>query len=240
MKIQLTEYTLAAGLGAPLRFAVVADLHNGDFAPVEKILDAAAPDAVLFPGDFADDRDAYERGLAAVCHAAGKWPVFCSLGNHEMRNIPGGVLRERLENAGAVLLDNTDTVFRSLRIGGLSTGYAPGAKQHRVGPPPPPDTAFLSRFAAETGPKLLLCHHPEYYDKYLAATDCGLIVAGHAHGGQWSLFGHGVFAPGQGLFPRYTHGVYGGRMVVSRGLCATHRIYGRFGNPREVVLLTVC
>ncbi len=42
-----------------------------------------------------------------------------------------------------------------------------------------------------------------------------LIVAGHAHGGQWQIFGRGLFAPGQGLLPRYTHGVYVGRRHIS-------------------------
>ena len=86
-------------------------------------------------------------------------------------------------------------------------------------------------------PRLLLCHHPEYYPDYIRGTDIELTVSGHAHGGQWSIFGRGVFAPGQGLFPKYTAGVYdGGRLVVSRGVTNTVRI-PRFFNPTEIVVI---
>ena len=87
-------------------------------------------------------------------------------------------------------------------------------------------------------PKVLICHHPEYYPKYLKDMPIDIIVSGHAHGGQWRFFGRGVFAPGQGLFPKYTSGVYDGRLVVSRGLKKTI-IPPRIFNPREVVIIDV-
>ena len=64
------------------------------------------------------------------------------------------------------------------------------------------------------------------------------ISSRHAHGGQWALFRHGLFAPGQGLFPRYTAGVYEGRLAVTRGLANDVR-GPRIGTPREVVYLTL-
>ena len=63
-----------------------------------------------------------------------------------------------------------------------------------------------------------------------------LIVCGHAHGGQWRLFGRGIYAPGQGLFPRYTSGLHGGVCVISRGLSGCTRI-PRIFNPPEIPLI---
>jgi predicted MPP superfamily phosphohydrolase len=87
-------------------------------------------------------------------------------------------------------------------------------------------------------PKILLCHHPEYYERYLKDKSIDLTVSGHAHGGQWRFFGKGVFAPGQGIFPRYTSGVYDGKLVVSRGLKPA-RIIPRFFNAPEVVIIDI-
>ena len=72
------------------------------------------------------------------------------------------------------------------------------------------------------GFRVLLNHHPEYYP--LVEPYADLILAGHGHGGHWRAFGRGVFAPGQGWFPKYTKGQYG-KMIVSAGL--TNTTWGR-------------
>ena len=68
--------------------------------------------------------------------------------------------------------------------------------------------------------------------------DIDLILAGHAHGGQIRLFGHGLYAYGQGLFPKYTKGIYDGKLIVSAGLANTSR-FPRINNPPEIVFLTL-
>ena len=66
-----------------------------------------------------------------------------------------------------------------------------------------------------------------------------LIISGHAHGGQWRVFGRGIFAPGQGLFPKYTSGLHEGRLIISRGTSNTGGVIPRIGNPCEVVCITI-
>ncbi len=62
-------------------------------------------------------------------------------------------------------------------------------------------------------------------------------VCGHAHGGQIQLFGHGLYAPGQGFFPKLTHGLHGGnRMMISRGM-SNGTSLPRFNNPCELIML---
>lgn len=94
-----------------------------------------------------------------------------------------------------------------------------------------PDTDWLNQFTTISGYHVLLSHHPEYYPLVPEGVD--LILSGHAHGGQWRIFGRGVWSPGQGLLPRWTRGVYD-RMVVSAGLSNTTWM-PRIGNPTEVV-----
>lgn len=236
-----TRYTLPVrGLAEKMKIAQVSDLHNGSFDRLLASLDAAAPDLVCVTGDFLDRPQKTSRGFAFLCALAERFPTFVSLGNHEMKvGLSREALAARITQTGATLLDNESVFFRDLLIGGLSTGYAPAAQQGRLKTTPTPDLSFLDRFAAAAAPKLLLCHHPEYYEPYLRQRDIPLILSGHAHGGQWRLFGRGIFAPGQGLFPRYTSGLYDGRLIVSRGLCTTHRYIPRLFNSRELVLLTL-
>lgn len=226
------------GLNAPVRAAIAADLHNGPWEGLLRAIEREQPDLILLPGDFLHKPGETARGFAFLTAAAKLCPTFCSVGNHEVRcRIPD--LADRVGETGAVLLDNDCRFAAGLWLGGLSSGYRMGMRQGRTLPTPPPDRRFLSAFARIEGPRLLLCHHPEYYEPYLRETDIPLILAGHAHGGQWELFGRGVFAPGQGLFPRYTAGFYDGRMIVSRGLRNTYPLIPRLFNPRELVLLDV-
>lgn len=111
-----------------------------------------------------------------------------------------------------------------IRIGGLATRY---------------DLDWLYTYASKPGYKILICHHPEYYRRYIKDTEWDtfdLIVSGHVHGGQWRIGRHGVLAPGQGLFPKYCYGCYDKKLIVSAGLSNTACI-PRFGNPTELVMI---
>lgn len=111
-----------------------------------------------------------------------------------------------------------------IRIGGLATRY---------------DLDWLHAYATKPGYKILICHHPEYYRRYIKDTEWDtfdLIVSGHVHGGQWRIGRHGVLAPGQGLFPKYCYGCYDKKLIVSAGLSNTACI-PRFGNPTELVMI---
>lgn len=238
--MRVTRYTVRhAAISAPVRIAVVADLHNGRYEEILSALAGEVPTLVAVPGDFLDTPHKTARAFAFLREVAARYPTFVSLGNHDVRSMSGEALFSALRHTGATLLQNSSVFFAGIQLGGLSTGYAHGGKQSRLRPPPAPDLAFLDRFSATEGFHLLLSHHPEYFDPYIAKHPIELILSGHAHGGQWSLGRHGLFAPGQGLFPRYTAGLYHGRLLVSRGLCRTHPYLLRIGNPRELVMLTL-
>jgi predicted MPP superfamily phosphohydrolase len=82
----------------------------------------------------------------------------------------------------------------------------------------------------------LLSHHPEYYPKYIKELTIDLTLSGHAHGGQWCFFGRGVYAPGQGILPKYTHGMHDGKFIVSRGLSILNPI-PRINNKPEIIVI---
>lgn len=229
MKRKLTEYTFRTEkIGQTLRFAVAPDLHS---APFEDALEEFARcDAVLLPGDLADrhrrNNANAERFLRTVPEIV---PVFLSVGNHERKHINREAFFRQILDSKATLLDNECIRFRGICIGGLSSAAET------------PDTGFLDRFEQEKGYRLLLCHHPEVWRDWVDGRDVDLTLCGHAHGGQIQLFGRGLFAPGQGIFPKMTHGLYGnGRMLLSRGMTngAKPRI-PRIGNPCELIILTI-
>ena len=217
----------SARIPARLRLAVAPDLHSTPYADV---LDTFARcDAVLIPGDLVDrHRKDNSYALRFIREVPDIVPVFYSLGNHEVKyREPDEYLRQ-VKNSKVTLLRDESCLFRGIRIGGLSS--------RQEGPP---DTEFLDRFEREKEFRLLLCHHPEVYRDYVRGREIDFTVCGHAHGGQIQIFGHGLYAPGQGLFPGLTHGLHdGGRMMVSRGMTngAKPRI-PRIGNPCELILL---
>ena len=232
--MDINVYEIAAGLEAPLTAAVVADLHSSPHGALIDALKKISPDLILCPGDILHKADPNEAGLDFLREASGLCPTFCSMGNHEVKH--GGDVREHIRATGAILLDDEFADFEGITIGGLSTGYTTATKQSRLKPAPRPRLEKLDGFFARDGFKILLSHHPEYYESYLKDKSASLIISGHAHGGQWRVFGQGIFAPGQGIFPKYTSGMYDGRLLVSRGLSNQTKI-PRIFNSTELIIL---
>ena len=229
MKRKLTEYSFRTDKAVePLRFAVAPDIHS---APFEDVLEEFSRcDAVLLPGDLVDrhrnNNENAERFLRTV---PGIVPVFFSVGNHELKFRDREAFFRTVRDSGVTLLDNESVRFMGISIGGLSSARGT------------PDTGFLNRFEREEGFRLLLCHHPEAWRDYVYGRDIDLTLCGHAHGGQIQLFGRGLYAPGQGLFPKLTHGFCGeGTMLLSRGMTngAKPRV-PRINNPCELIILTI-
>ncbi len=259
----LTKYRIPASIN--LTIALVADLHEGDSDDTINLLKQAQPDIICIAGDtferygVGDDPCVSESStkfqrlihwlalqLNDIMYSlignrrernsenvyrfidevskiknknSEKAAVYISLGNHEWSLNRKD--QEALQKAGIILLDNRYVEAEGYLIGGLSTKV---------------DDTWLESYAGKSAYKILLCHHPEYYDKYLKDRNINLILSGHAHGGQIRVFGRGLFSPGQGLFPKFHHGVYAGRLVVSAG-CTNTASIPRWGNPCEVVVV---
>jgi hypothetical protein len=228
MKRIITEHTIRSPkIPEKLVLAVASDIHSAPFG--DMLEDFAACDALLIPGDLVDrhrrDNRNAERFLQEVPEIV---PVFYSLGNHEIKYRESDAYLARAAASKMTLLRDESCLFRGIRIGGLSS--------RKKGPP---DLGFLERFEKEKEFRLLLCHHPEVYRDYVRGRNIDFTLCGHAHGGQIQLFGRGLYAPGQGLLPKLTHGIHdNGKVMISRGMtnAAKPRI-PRINNPCELIIL---
>jgi hypothetical protein len=192
-------------------------------------------------------------------HCAAIAPTFLSLGNHEWMLDEQDL--EQIKNTGVILLDNSWTKHGDIVLGGLTPAVVTDYRQYRLAHPnqnrrypvrrqtdpdepikarPAPDLSWLPAYGETPGFHILLSHHPEYYPRIPKNID--LILSCHAHGGQWRFYNpikrqsQGLYAPGQGFFPRWTKGIYDNRLIVSAGLANTAPA-PRFFNPTEIVYL---
>ena len=246
-----TVYRLSVPqFGRHFRMALVTDLHAREPEGVLRVLKAEKPDYILLGGDILEALDGScdelnEKAFGIFKGCADIAPTFYCTGNHEDGGVHSGGRKwkegkckprdytceniERIKASGVIFLLNSYAVADGISFGGLASGLI--NEDNR------PDIGFLDEFSRIDAPKILICHHPEYYEKYIRERDIDLTVSGHAHGGQWRIFGRGVYAPGQGLFPKYTSGVHDGRLVISRGL--KKGIIPRFFNRKEIVIIEI-
>ena len=217
-------------LNTPVSIALLTDLHNRPFTDIISKVKDFSPDIIAIAGDVIYGTPKY--GLKKQINVLSFFsacvsiaPTFFSLGNHEYVLCSADL--DLIKGTGVIVLDNSFVQFTNdVIIGGLTSG--------RIKRSYAPETAWLDDFIIQPGYHILLSHHPEYIDLIPRKVD--LVLSGHAHGGQIHLFGHGIYSPGQGIFPKYTHGVYDNRLVVSRGLSNTTRI-PRINNPTEIVYI---
>ena len=200
------------------------------------IINGCEVDAVLIGGDFVHNNSNYEKGIDLLKQCSERYSTFVEIGNHETKSKLDII--KMVNESGAILLDNMFTSFHGMIIGGLTTGFGFNVEQSPFKKTPAPDLDWIEEFANQKGFKILINHHPEYYPRYLKNKDIDLILSGHAHGGQWRLFGQGLIAPGQGLFPKYTSGFYDNRLIVSRGANIKNLI-PRINNKPEVVIIRI-
>lgn len=251
-KIKITKYKIKVSKERlycgdkhrPVKIAILSDMHGRPYDDVIRLTKFCKPDLIAAPGDIIEHKHkGHSLGIDFLAEAAKIAPVFFSCGNHE--KVLPEFERKKLLDAGVHVVDNT---YEEIRIGDarIFVGGLPSAqcieRKSKTGNISSGllsvDGKSLKAFASVDGFKILLCHNPEYYDKFIRKLDIDIICSGHAHGGQIRLFGRGVFAPGQGLFPKYTSGVYENRLVVGCGL-ANHSFIPRVCNPREIVILTL-
>lgn len=261
--LEVNEFDFKLSTSYGLKLAVVADLHEREFEDIVERLKIIQPSVILLLGDTLERRDEGYIGytkqdidswqkvspLWKVCcrflrifgldkkndyyaksnngimfiKAISKIaPVIMSVGNHEWYFTEDDY--KLFEECGVMLLDNYDREFsfngQKILFGGLSTRY---------------DLEWLKIFSEKSQDKILLCHHPEYIDRY--SPNAQLIISGHAHGGQIRICKQGLFAPGQGLFPKFTKGLYKNHLI-SAGVSNT-AFFPRINNPREICVIKI-
>lgn len=214
----------------------LSDLHFGpsSFARRQTLSRKyGRPDLIAVTGDLLDRDDPESLRAAAdwVKQAVKMAPVYLVPGNHEARakeHYPA--VRETLEQAGAKVLEDRDVLYKR---GGEAIALL-GVRDPRFFETKEGFSHTLHRLVqGKPAFSILLSHRPERLAQY-AKEGFSLVLSGHAHGGQVRLPGiGGLYAPDQGIFPRYTSGLYRlgpTRMVVSRGIgngCGVPRLLNR-------------
>ena len=230
----------------------VSDVHNeargeGN-AALLRALREAAPDLICITGDFLDSRRTdLDFALELAGQLAEIAPAVYVTGNHEARLKDLSALEAGLAARGVrALRDGWMPLARGEEeialIGLDDPGFAAG-EGWTLSEGLDQTQARLSALLAQAGDRfsLVLSHRPELLPAY-ADAGADLVLSGHAHGGQVRLPGiGGLFAPGQGILPRLTSGVYARgetRLVVSRGL-GNSSFPLRVFNPPEIVTVTL-
>ncbi len=240
-----------ARIQGSIRIALVTDLHSCKYGEDQRKLlraiEEQKPDVILLGGDVIDDVLPTGPAEAFLSGISGKYPIYYVTGNHEcwsgkenylssMKIIEKYEIKRLAGDCDIVSVNGT-----TIAIGGIDDPYAAmvesviWSKELSDVKKEVQEKASADTFA------VLLSHRPEAIEAY-AKQGFDLVLAGHAHGGQWRIPGliNGMFAPDQGLFPKYAGGRYekdGTTMIVSRGLARESTILPRFYNPPELVII---
>ena len=233
-----------------IRLILLADLHSCDYGPGQKRLltriHQENPDLVLLCGDIFDDRLPPDNTFEFLQGLADQYPCYFVFGNHEFWSGKINELVAVLTGYGVQVMrgggDTIEVRGETIYIAGIDD---PDTDRYDHNSPSYADQLYnLGESIDQDVFTLLLSHRPEGIDKFLPL-GFDLIVAGHAHGGQWRLpfiLENGLLAPNQGFFPRYTNGEYNlGEtvLIVSRGLARESTAIPRLFNRPEIVVITL-
>ena len=225
-----------------ITLAVLADIHARRVEKTLSLVEQNKPDIILIPGDLVDGAaiekckkhsNFVEEAITNLNRIAQIAPTYYSLGNHE-KQLTEAEINDLYRSKAVVVDNNYVNITADLYIGGLSSGR----NYHDKKASQEPDISFIVEFEKVRGFKILLSHHPEYYESFLKDKDIDLIISGHAHGGQVRIGNQGLYSPGQGLFPKYTSGIHDGKLIVSRGISGTE-LFPRINNKPEIVYIKI-
>lgn len=243
VRLAIRRYEIPlAPLEAPVRLALITDLHSCRYGEDQRVLldalEAEEPDALLLGGDIVDDELPTEPAFQFLEEAVRRWPCVYVTGNHEFRSGQAEAFCARIAELGIHVLRGTQI---TLELNGQPVDLL-GLDDPTVGSAYSRQLTELKSRPRTSHTAILLAHRPERYSDY-AALGCDLILNGHAHGGQWRIpfLLNGLLAPNQGFFPAYAGGIYrrdGGEVqVVSRGLARESTRIPRIWNRPELVIL---
>lgn len=236
-----------------LKIVQVSDLHNKCFGKNQQYLlkkiAACKPDIIAVTGDIIHDRqrlDEVKRRVDKVrpflTGALKIAPVYYVTGNHELETGHCDYIWSAVEGCGVTVLTNRTVKLERedahINIIGAADPFYYGSRRAYGAF----RKAVTELCTSCNGFKILLSHRPELIDTY-ADLGIQLALTGHAHGGQIRIpfTSQGLYAPDQGVLPKYTQGVHckgNTKTVISRGLGNSGFPQRLFDRP-ELVLVTL-
>ena len=265
--VKVPKYIINYGSKKTVKIIQISDFHSNDFGKneeklISKIYDAQ-PDVIFITGDLFEYKFK-EKGIENVkkllAGIQNLCPFYFVSGNHEYYYGHSNECAYLIEEYGGTVLSNrvvqTNINGIDFVIAGVEDPiyFMEPEERKKDGKNDEkyiPALRELTKIAAETPGDfyVLLAHRPEYINEYKADGIYNLILSGHAHGGQWRLppFINGLYAPGQGLFPKYAGGRYdfnddnnkNSTFIVSRGLSHQEPFFPRIFNQIELVEILI-
>lgn len=169
----------------------IADIHCNRFfdkervAALVKTVNERHPDIILMGGDYIESDTIYQQQFfEEIAKLKSQDGIYAVLGNHDhWADAP--LVWQKFEKMGINICDNYSYWIRtaddSIKIGGVGDLWE--------------NTQIIENTIADISNKdfcILLSHNPEYLDR-LDTQVVDLVLSGHNHGGQVTLFG--LWAP---------------------------------------------
>ena len=239
--IKIQHYTVESDkIDLPVRIALVTDTHSCKCRHLTEYIFEEKPDIILLGGDIFDDELPDDNAIRFLDEINDDFPCYYVAGNHEFWS-------------GEKAFSEKMAVIEKLgikRLAGDTEVITVNGQSFNLSGVDDPDT-FSRDFMVQMKKAkestqdglytVLLAHRPENMYAY-KMYKYDLVLAGHAHGGQWRIpfLVNGLYSPFEGFFPKYAGGEYnedGTKMIVSRGLAIETTIVPRFYNRPELVIV---
>ena len=225
----------------------ISDFHNVKSKIINtqlvKSIKKEKPNIIVITGDFIDahktDIDISINLIKQIIDVA---PIYYVTGNHEASIKKYKYLKEKLQEIGVNILENKAMKIKegnsTIELLGINDPSFEKSNKNRLNI----IEDYLNQLNYDKNNfSILLSHRPEVFDIYVEQ-QFNLVFTGHAHGGQIRIpFIGGLFAPNQGILPKYTSGTYTEKettMLVSRGI-GNSTFPFRINNRPELVIVTL-
>jgi len=224
---------------SPVRIVLLTDFHSSSYGKNQQVLidtiDRQNPDVILMAGDIAENVRSHKHTEELLEQLACRYRCCYVTGNHEEWSGECDAIKEMFRSYGVKVMEGDSDIFetsgQAIRISGADNSL------------PFMQLSACYENAGDGIFTVFMSHRPDLVDLY-SGRGFDLVVCGHAHGGQVRIPGilNGLYAPNQGMFPKYAGGRYllaDGKteMIVSRGLCKNS--LPRVFNPPEAVVIDI-
>lgn len=252
----ITKFKISANVNNKIRIVHLSDLHSKEFGKDNKrlknIILKQKPNIVVTTGDMIDSNlrkmDEIINFLAELNKEV--YVVYIP-GNNEMRTEKINEILYKINLNEVIVLDNK---IKEININNNKI-FILGLVENRIDEGESfyekansryfynKSNLLFNELESKNGIKIVLSHYPESfaaigeesYNKY----NFNIMFSGHAHGGQFILpFIGGLFAPGQGILPKYYRGIHGekNKLIISRGLGNSGFPLRLFNRPEVIVV----
>jgi predicted MPP superfamily phosphohydrolase len=222
------------------RIVHLSDYHSNNKIDVAKEVVKINPDFIVFTGDLIDRRR-YDIDIAMelIDELKNICVIYYVSGNHEAWSDHYDDVKKELLKRSVFVLEDDCFKYDNLNIVGLKD-FGFDSENGSESIITSKKSLVLKNNICKDCLNILLVHRPELIEEY-SKYNYDLIFSGHAHGGQFRFFNQGLYAPNQGVFPKYTAGrneKNNSTLFISRGL-GNSRFPIRIFNNFEIIVVDI-